>query len=274
MFSEVRVASIRCWERTLVSEWPFSQVSGSLVVAHRGSSAERPENTLAAFERAIEVGADAVEFDVRLTADGVVVVVHDADVARTTDGLGVVRDLTLAEVKRLRIAGEHQVPTLEETLHLLSGRIAVDIEIKNLPGEPDFEPDRERVVDATLSVLGSVGFVGPVLLSSFNPAAIEAVRSGAPDVPTGLLTEWSVSAGAALEAARAGGHAWVLPFAGQVLEAKGAFAAGVHDAGMRMGVWITDDPDEAMALMRLGADAVATNDPGAILAARREVFGA
>jgi glycerophosphoryl diester phosphodiesterase len=83
------------------------------VVAHRGDPSEAaPENTLAAFGSALDAGADAVEFDVRLTADGVPVVIHDAAVDRTTEGTGIVRSMTVAEVKRLRIAGGHEIPTL------------------------------------------------------------------------------------------------------------------------------------------------------------------
>src|SRR5918992_2292030 len=99
-----------------------------MVVAHRGASVEEPENTIAAFEAAIDAGADAVEFDVRMTADGHPVVMHDPDVSRTTDGTGLVCEVTLEELRRLG------VPTLEDALGCLSGRAAADIEIKNLPG--------------------------------------------------------------------------------------------------------------------------------------------
>src|SRR5262245_64980475 len=86
----------RTWQvqATLVSEWPFSQAAGPAVVAHRGDSAHAPENTIEAFESAIGAGAEVVEFDVRMTADGVAVVMHDADVDRTTDGSGPVRSLS------------------------------------------------------------------------------------------------------------------------------------------------------------------------------------
>ncbi|MGZ8578333.1 MAG: glycerophosphodiester phosphodiesterase, partial [Actinomycetota bacterium] len=194
------------------------------MVAHRGASAEVPENTLAAFERAVEVGADAVEFDVRLTRDGVAVVMHDADVDRTTDGRGLVRDHSLAEVKGLRALGgaegrDQEVPSLEEALVALSGRVAVDIEIKNIPGEPDFTPDGQAVVDATLAALDATSFVGPVLVSSFNPFSLTRVREVAPGIPTGLLTEFSVDADAALAFATSQGYAWVLPFGGKVRDA-------------------------------------------------------
>ena len=246
------------------------------MVAHRGASAVEAENTLRAFEVAVEAGADAVEFDVRMTADDVAVVVHDADVTRTTDGRGPVSSMQLAEVRRLRIAARDGsltgIPTLEETLAFLTGKAAIDIELKNIPGEPDYEPERQRAAEATLEALHRIAFVGPVMVSSFNPLAIAAVRRSAPGVATGLLTSFGVDASAALEFARTEGHGWVLPYVERVRAAGDGFAASVHDAGLRLGTWLTDDPAEAVELFRGGIDAVATNDPAAVVAARREAF--
>ena len=260
-----------------MSEWPFSQAGGSAVVAHRGDAANRPENTIDAFEAAIGAGAEAVEFDVRVTSDGVAVVMHDADVDRTTDGSGLVRSMTLGQIRRLRIAlpggGASGVPTLEETLGVLAGRAAADIEIKNVPGDADFDPDREDAVEATVAVLEATGFDGPVIVSSFNPLSLARCRAIAPDVPTGLLTDPTVEAEAGAVFAERQGHAWILSYAGAVLSAPDGLVARVHDAGLRIGTWVSDDPGEAVALMRLGVDAVATNDPGAIVAARRAAFG-
>ena len=110
-----------------------------LVIAHRGDSAHRPENTLASFASAVELGASLVEFDVQLTADGHVVVLHDPEVGRTTNGKGDVRQMKLSDVRGLSAgyserfgdewAGE-RVPTLAEALALLHGRARVMIEIK------------------------------------------------------------------------------------------------------------------------------------------------
>jgi glycerophosphoryl diester phosphodiesterase len=261
-----------------MSERPFSQGGSRLVVAHRGASAEEAENTVEAFERAVDAGADAVEFDVRLTADGVPVVLHDADVGRTTDGTGPVRDLSAADVRALRIAtrdgGTTGVPTLDEALRSLSGRVSVDIEIKNVPGDPDFEHGRERAVEATLGCLQDVAFVGAVIVSSFNPFSIAAVKRLAPEIETGLLTEFQTDARAGFAFARDEGHAWILPWVEKVRDAGPAFPDDVHAAGMRLGVWVLDDPDGAIDLWRSGVDAVATNDPAAIVARRRAVFGA
>ena len=230
-----------------------------MVVAHRGASIEQPENTIEAFEAAIDAGADAVEFDVRMTADGHAVVMHDPDVSRTTDGSGLVAEMSLEEIRKFG------VPTLEEALRCLSGRAAADIEIKNQPGEPDFTPDREPAVEATHVALDAVGFSGQVIVSSFNPASIAHCRALRPEVPTGLLTEYDVDAEDALTRATDHGHPWVLPFVSQVLDAGEGFTDRVHDAGTLLGVWIADDPETARRLYELGADAVATNDPRSIV---------
>ena len=261
-----------------MSERRFSQEALRLVVAHRGSSAREAENTIPAFEAAIEDGADVVEFDVRMTADDVAVVMHDPDVSRTTDGSGLVRDLHLIEIKRLRIAtadgGETEVPTLDEALSCLTGRAAVDVEIKNIPGEPDFDGSKELAVEATIRAMDTIGFTGLALLSSFNPLSIARSRELSPDIQTGLLTTEDVEARVALGFANGQGHEWVLPFTGAVLAAGPALAGEAHELGMRLGTWITDDPILAVELMRVGVDAVATNDPMALVAARAEAFGA
>lgn len=243
------------------------------MVAHRGASAEADENTLESFDLAVALGADAIEFDVRVSADGEPVVHHDPAGGRSTDGQGLIRDRTLAEIKAWRTRRGHEVPTLAEALALLSGRVAIDIEIKNLPGEPDFDTDRERVVEATLAALDAVAFVGPVLLSSFNPASLAHARRLEPAVTTGLLTEFQVEAADALAAAVAGGHPWVLPFSGMVATAADEFPASVHAEGIRLGTWIADEPAFAVDLLRRGVDAVATNDPRVVVPACREAFG-
>jgi glycerophosphoryl diester phosphodiesterase len=236
-----------------------------MVVAHRGASIEQPENTIAAFEAAIDAGADAVEFDVRMTADGHAVVMHDPDVSRMTDGTGLVSELTLDEIRELG------VPTAEEALRCLAGRAGADIEIKNSPDEPGFTPDAEPAVEATLAALDEVAFPGPLIVSSFNPKSVAHCRALRPDVPTGLLTWFDVDADDALAQATGQGHPWVLPFVTKVLEAGDAFGDRVHEAGALLGVWIADDPETARRLFELGADAVATNDPRTIVVTRSTV---
>src|SRR5262249_45661174 len=134
-----------------------------LIIAHRGDSSHRPENTLAAFVGALEVGADLVELDVQLTADGHIVVIHDVTVDRTTDGRGDVRRMSLPEIRALSAgygavfgaayAGE-RVPTLAEALGLLRGRARVMIEIK---GESVGADDEDGIESRTIAEVRRLG---------------------------------------------------------------------------------------------------------------------
>lgn len=246
------------------------------VVAHRGASSTFPENTLEAFEGAIAVGADVVELDVRMTADGVPVVMHDLDVGATTDGQGFLHTMTLAELKRLDASGGRgpraEVPTLEEALQALSGRIGVDVEIKNLPGEPAFDSPVEAAAEATVRMLDRAGYDGTVLLSSFNWLSIERVKAMDPGIPTGFLTTAHIDADAALLYVASNHHEYVLPQAPAIWEAGEAFVVRAHDQGVSVGTWTVDDPEAIERLFVWGLDAVATNDP-AVTVAIRDRFG-
>lgn len=230
------------------------------LVAHRGASSGHPENTLEAFEAAVAAGADVVELDARLSRDGHLVVMHDADLARSTGGSGFVQDLTLGEIKR-RSGG--RVPALAEALELLSGRVTVDVEIKNIPGEPDFDSPRERVAEALVRLLDRSSFSGTILASSFNWLSIERVRRFAPGVPTGFLTVPAVDAGAALAYASVAGHALILPQVRALLRAGPSLVERAHALGVRVGTWTVEDLDEMRRLFSWGVDAVATDDPEA-----------
>jgi glycerophosphoryl diester phosphodiesterase len=235
-------------------------------VAHRGASAAHPENTLEAFAAAIDAGADVVELDVRMTADDVPVVLHDLDVASTTDGRGLVHTLTLAEIKRLdaaagRTGGPAEVPTLDEALTLLSGRCGVDIEIKNLPGEPSFDSPVEAAAEASVRAVERAGYDGFVLVSSFNWLSIERVRAMAPDLATGFLVTAVIDPRAALAYVRQQGHPYVLPQAPAVFDAGPDLIREAHADGVQVGTWTVDDPEAIERLFSWGVDAVASNRP-------------
>jgi glycerophosphoryl diester phosphodiesterase len=248
-----------------VTDQDLSGLVFPAVVAHRGASSTRPENTLASFEEAIRLGARIVEFDVRLSRDGVPVVMHDSAVDRTTDGTGFVHELTASEIASLRVDGTSSVPTLDEVLDALSGRAVAAIEIKNIPGEPAFDPAREPIVEAVHAGLGRVAFGGPVLMISFNPASIGASKAIAPGVPTGFLTTDLVDPREALAFAVAQGHDMVLPGTRASIPAGAAFVEEVHAAGVRAGTWTVDNPETVRMLFDRGFDAVASNDPAMAL---------
>lgn len=257
-----------------MAERRFSDESFPLLVAHRGDPLRHPENSIEGFRSALRTGADAVEFDVRLTRDAVPVIMHDADVSRTTDGRGLVHELTLAEVQTLRLAGTGRVPTLAEALEAVGSLGGgVDIEVKNLPGEPGFEADAERTLEATLSALRLGRFAGSVVITSFNPATIRRSAELAPEVPTGLLIIDAVDPFDALGAAIAEAHAFILPSVASLVDAGPALIHAAHEAGVRVGVWTADDPATVRRLLEWEVDAVATNDP-ALAAAARETWRA
>jgi glycerophosphoryl diester phosphodiesterase len=247
----------------------FDDEAFPVVVAHRGASSTRPENTVPAFEEAIALGAPAIELDVRLTADGHAVVMHDADVSRTTDGAGLVHELTLERLRLLRAGSERhpaRVPTLREVLELASGRVGVVVEIKNLPGDPGYVPDDEPSVRAALGELDGVGFDGPVLVVSFNPRSVAAVRAAADGVLTGLLTTDAIRPDDGLAFAAEQGHDFLLPRSRGLL-AEGLDVVGrAHVRGVRLGTWTVDDRPTFARLVDAGLDAVATNDPAMGLA--------
>jgi glycerophosphoryl diester phosphodiesterase len=243
------------------------------IVAHRGASSTRPENTLASFEEAVRLGARVVELDVRLSRDGAPVVMHDPTVDRTTDGTGAVHELTASEIAELNAGspGEPQrVPLLAEVLDLLSGRAAVALEIKNLPGESGFDAGRETIVEATHAELGRTAFEGPVLVVSFNPASVAASRAIDPSVPTGFLSTLPLPPGEALAYAVAMGHDMVLPGTRSLIPAGTAFVEEAHAGGVRVGTWTADRPEEVAMLLDRGVDAVASNDPAMALAVLAE----
>jgi glycerophosphoryl diester phosphodiesterase len=247
-----------------------------LVVAHRGASADHPENTVAAFEAAARAGADVIEFDLRLTADGIPVVLHDEDLSRTTDGSGLVREVSLAELKALDASagrGPRQaVPTFAEALEAIGPTGAgVDIEVKSLGGA---DPGRHELLEAALEVLQGAGFPGPVLVSSFNGLTLQRCRELAPGLPTGFLSAAAIDPMSALTYVRQAGHEFLLPQAESLLEAGPDFVEACHAAGVRLGTWTVDDEATMERLFGWGVDAVASNRPALAVAVRDRVSGA
>jgi glycerophosphoryl diester phosphodiesterase len=244
------------------------------IVAHRGASSTRPENTLASFDEALRLGARIVELDVRLTRDGVPVVMHDSTVDRTTDGTGAVSELTASEVAALNAGtpeSPEPVPTLGDVLRLVSGRAAVALELKHLPGEPGYDAaSRTEVVTSTHGEVERTGFEGPALVLSFDYLALADSKTVAPDVPTGFLTTDVLPPRDALHMAVEGRHQMVLPGTRALTPAGAGFVEAVHAAGLRVGTWTVDEPDAVRRYLVWGVDAVASNDPGMALAVLAE----
>jgi len=258
-----------------MAEHTFNPDGFPVVVAHRGASSTHPENTLASFRAALDLGAPIVELDVRLSADGVPVVIHDPDVSRTTDGSGWVHELTLEGLRRLNAGTPDRpqgIPTLREVLDAVSGRGGVAVEIKNIPGEPAYDDEREGIVEAALAEVEVSRFQGPVLVISFNPRSIAASKRIASHVATGFLFTAAVDPDAALAHVLDAGHEFAFPGHRALLPAGAGFVSRAHDAGVRVGTWTVDDRETFGLLLGWNVDAVASNDPAMgldVLAERR-----
>lgn len=245
----------------------LSERDEPLVIGHRGAAATHPENTLASFEAAFQAGADAVEADIRLTADGVAVVIHDADVSRTTDGAGLVHELTLEQVRAFDAGSGQQVPTLHELLELVADHEAgVALEVKNLPGDPGYDPAHEGAVDALIHEAAEFPAM-PILVVSFNPRSVERARR-AKDLETGFLATAAMDPRIALRYVVEAGHDWLWPQVGAVLAAGEALPPACHDASVRIGAWTVDEPGDMRSLRSWGIDALVSNDPAAAVTAR------
>lgn len=159
-----------------------------LILAHRGANLRAPQNTLPAFQAAIDNGADGVEFDVQLSADGVPVICHNFTVDETSNGHGLVVDLTLEELRNLDFGSWFspkfkgtKIPTLEETLNLVKDMTYINIEIKR-PKEGSLE-----VVDKTVAMVKEMGLEKKVIFSSFYFYVTDRVKELDPDLKVGLL---------------------------------------------------------------------------------------
>ena len=241
------------------SEWLIPR-NCPLNIAHRGASAAAPQNTLAAFRRAMDLGADGVELDVHLSADGVPVVMHNLSVDETTDGTGHVTDKTLAELKELdagskfapEFAGE-RIPTLAEVFEALEGKLLVNVELK------DISPKGVGLEAPVVEVVRRHGMEKKVLFSSFNPFTLRRLRPLAWDVPSGLLYAHDL----AIYLRRA----WLAPLTPHearhpdVEMADKRLVGWCHTRRLCVNVWTVDEPAEMRRLTALGVDGIITNKP-------------
>ncbi|MBN1658911.1 MAG: glycerophosphodiester phosphodiesterase [Anaerolineae bacterium] len=228
--------------------------------AHRGASYEAPANTLPAFLLAAEMGADGIEFDVQLSKDGEVVVIHDFTLDATTNGSGPVAEHTLAELKMLDAGGwfdpdfaGQQIPTLQEVIDTVGDCLLFNVEIK-AAGLRD-----TGLVEAVVRLIEENGLLERVVVSSFNPASLWRVRRQNPAIPIGLL--YAPDMPPVLR------HAWlhhlVRPDAMHPYYAtvSPAYVQWARKLGYRVNTWTVDDPGDMWRLVRMGVDVVITNRP-------------
>ncbi|HEY7946216.1 MAG TPA: glycerophosphodiester phosphodiesterase [Acidimicrobiales bacterium] len=216
-----------------------------LLLAHRGGSGPWRENTLEAFAGGLRLGADGVELDVRRTSDGVLVVHHDAEI----DGVGAIHTLPARALPRW-------VPRLDQALAACAGAV-VNVEIKNAPVEPGFNPGEAVAAEVAADLAGRAGHrdgsPAHVIVSSFWPASLVTVHEVAPGIPIGLLVHPALDATEAARQATDMGCRALHPFHAQ---ASPALVELVHGLGMAVSVWTVNEPADLAAVAAAGVDVV------------------
>lgn len=245
------------------------------IFGHRGASGRKPENTLEAFDAAVEAGATLLELDVHGTRDGEVVVLHDAELDRTTDGRGPVRERSLAEIRALDAGANFadaaglrpfcgrgiRVPTLDEILERYAG-MPLNVEIKQL--DPPIE-------DAVFSKLDEHKARDRVLLAAESQEILTRIRARAGNTLTGssadeVLDFYNRFQAGTLDGYEAAGFALQVPHFYEDIEVvTEAFVAAAHDVGMEVHVWTINDPQEMHALLDLGVDGLMSDFPERIV---------
>jgi glycerophosphoryl diester phosphodiesterase len=214
-----------------------------LRIGHRGARAYTPENTLASFKKALEIGVDAVELDVRKTKDNQLVVIHDADVKRTTNGKGLVSELTLKEIKNFSADGE-KIPTLEEALDFLDKKVKVFIELKEA-----------GVEEQVLSIVHAKSIEKNVVIVSFLEDVLKKVRELDKDIETGLIyAKHKNPIKAALEL-KANYLLALYRFTHTANVAK------AHENGLKVVVWTINNPEEVEEYAKKGVDGISSDKP-------------
>ena len=238
----------------------LESLSQPVIFAHRGASAHAPENTLAAFELALAQQTDAIELDVKLSADGHVIVIHDSSVARTTNGHGKVQNMTLAELKALdagsffssQFAGE-RIPTLNEVFDAMGKRTFINIELKN------HRSHGEDLVETVCMLVKKHQMQKYVMFSSFFPNALSKAHSYLPSVPRGLLAlhgflgVWARSFGFNFGKYDAL-HPNLRDFTQQEV-------TRVHRLKRRVHVYTVNKEEDIRRLYKWGVDGIFTDDP-------------
>jgi len=224
-------------------------------IAHRGASAYEPENTLRAFARAIEMGATLIELDVHLSRDGQPVVIHDADLSRTTTGTGRVSELTLDEIQRFDAGlGEH-VPTLEEVIDLVSGQIQLYIELKG-----------QQTPAAVVATLQAKDFIDQAIIGSFYPWLPQKAKFLEPALRTSVLVAWRDRLADFVDWALAINadfvhlcweHGSSTPH--QLLSAD--LIPSIRRQGLETILWHEERPEELVELVQLDVYGICTNTP-------------
>ncbi|MGV8049337.1 MAG: glycerophosphodiester phosphodiesterase [Anaerolineaceae bacterium] len=232
-----------------------------LIIAHRGASTLAPENTLAAFRLAYQLGADGIELDVMLSADNELVVIHDDSVNRTTNGSGKVAKMPFAALRELDAGSNfsqafrgEKLPNLSEVFEELGGKLLINVELKN------YSHPFDALTKDVINLVERFHLEETVLLSSFNPINLSKARRLNPAIQLGLLT----SPGSKLMQGAVGRlfpYDALHPYFADISE---AMVEKLHGLGKKVNTWTVDDPQALRHMQSCGVDAVICNNPAAV----------
>ncbi|MGH0034295.1 MAG: glycerophosphodiester phosphodiesterase [Myxococcota bacterium] len=224
---------------------------GPMVIAHRGASADRPENTRSAYALALEQGADMIEIDLHLSRDGAIVIAHDAELLRI-GGRGEIGDADVAAIRELDAGGGEPVPVLEEVLDEFGPRTPFNLELKQRDSGP-----YAGLVERAVAAVRERGWMDRMLFSSFYDPLLHELRDRAPEARIGLLVSRRFPHGALERAAALGAEA-LHP---ERPLATGDLIQAAHAAGLRVHVFTVNEEDALRSLLEAGADACFTDHP-------------
>ena len=215
-----------------------------LRIGHRSARAYVPENTLKSFKKALEIGVDAIELDVRKTKDNQLVVIHDADIKRTTNGEGLVSAFTLMEIQGFDAGSGEKIPTLEEVLDFLDKKAKVFVELKE-----------SGIEEQVLAIVKEKGLEKNVIITSFIEEALKKVRELNGNVETGLIyVNYKNPIKAALELKAN----YLLPLYRFTHTAN---VKKAHQNGLKVVVWTINKPEEVKEYAKKGVDGIASDNP-------------
>lgn len=230
----------------------------SKIFAHRGFSSKYPENTMLAFQKAVEIGVDGIELDVHLTKDNEIVIIHDEDIKRTCNGEGLVKDMTLAQLKKFDasatfkgVYGKNEIPTLREYFELVrSTDVITNIELKT--GVYEYPTIEQRVID----LVREYGLENKIIFSSFNHFTVKRCEEIAPEIKRGFLTgDWLYDFGKyTAERNVQCCHPWHITLNEETVRE-------IHAAGREINTWTVNEYEDIERLSAMGVDCLIGNYP-------------
>lgn len=227
------------------------------IIAHRGGRKWAPENTLAAFRQSVDFGCDGIELDIHKCKSGELVVIHDADIARTTDGAGSVPDLTYAELQKASAGkpfsskfAKERIPLLSDVLKVVDGKLTLNIEVKNWPkAYPGIDDD-------LIALLKSYPYPDKIIISSFDHEVLNSIHQKAPQYKLAVLDS-AIMYEPAKYSQQLGATLWHPDFH----TLRPDVVKRAKDNGLIVNVWTVNNPNEWAQAVAMGVDGIVTDDP-------------